>query len=347
MKATRENEKTLTEWRGGEHTGWVDNLIMLSDKSWGDTEINLEDYTEISFEQFKKYVVKLNNTQENKIIGFRLIKPEYKSAIEKITNTITFNYEALENNPELIPYELLKLRDSGVLNLWFEPIYQKEYKIGDWVITKGYSNVYDGKALQITKIIVEENIKYAYCKDGTVNKLNISKHIKRKATETEILNSLVEDFKKYFTGLKVGKTYFFDDYNNDKFKKYDLRLRKDYNNLTPNCKKWFDENPNDDYLLVLFFDLVVVPFNYKFKEVVEKPDIVKNQHNAKFCDEYVEFGVDRIYIKDLKHIDWCVDKFSGHTQFTNITIGECEFYIGEIKQILKYYDDLGLVKKKY
>ena len=34
VRATRENEKILRDWRDGDHTGWSDNLVMLSDKFW-------------------------------------------------------------------------------------------------------------------------------------------------------------------------------------------------------------------------------------------------------------------------------------------------------------------------
>jgi len=57
VKATKENESVLRDWRGGNHRGWKDDLFMLSDKFWGDTE-DCKGYTEITFEQFKKWVLK-------------------------------------------------------------------------------------------------------------------------------------------------------------------------------------------------------------------------------------------------------------------------------------------------
>jgi hypothetical protein len=57
VKATKDNELVLRDWRGGDHTGWKDNLVMLSDKCWGDLKY-YKDYTEITFEQFKKWVLK-------------------------------------------------------------------------------------------------------------------------------------------------------------------------------------------------------------------------------------------------------------------------------------------------
>lgn len=57
IKATRENEQILRKFRGCNHNGWEDNLVMLSDPCWGNTQY-IRGYTEITFEQFKKYVLK-------------------------------------------------------------------------------------------------------------------------------------------------------------------------------------------------------------------------------------------------------------------------------------------------
>jgi hypothetical protein len=67
-----------------------------------------------------------------KIIGYKLIKPEYVNAVISITgiygydNPVEFinNYF---NSPFTIEGNFIKsLKQAGVLDLWFEPIYEKE-----------------------------------------------------------------------------------------------------------------------------------------------------------------------------------------------------------------------------
>ena len=61
VKATIENRDILQKWRGGTYIDWRNNLVMLSIKVWSDTDmdsITTGEYTEITFGQFKKYVLK-------------------------------------------------------------------------------------------------------------------------------------------------------------------------------------------------------------------------------------------------------------------------------------------------
>jgi len=92
-------------------------------------------YTEITFEQFKKYVLKQKEekTVEKKIIGYKLVKEEYREAAAKIAKVTTFT---LYNDTHLSVNSDAEhcLRKAGVLNLWFEPVYEEEkYNIGDWI----------------------------------------------------------------------------------------------------------------------------------------------------------------------------------------------------------------------
>jgi len=189
VKATRENEIILRDWRGCTHTGWKDNLVMVSDKYWADTETN-EGYTEITFEEFKTHVLKestmqeikvgsqfkvsgestntiytfnriegddvdvtwnttqhvhyylstcLDNikdgswilinkekTMEKEIIEYKLKFAEYIKAANTITGTNT-DYTKNGFVPDSFAYQ--KLKEAGVLDLWFEPVYAPKYNL--------------------------------------------------------------------------------------------------------------------------------------------------------------------------------------------------------------------------
>jgi hypothetical protein len=91
-----------------------------------------EGYTEITFEQFKKHV--LNQDMEKKIIGYVLKNKDMYDAASVIAfgNTDgSFYWDGdIPDNRESV---LDPLRKAGVLDLWFEPVYEPEYKVGDYV----------------------------------------------------------------------------------------------------------------------------------------------------------------------------------------------------------------------
>lgn len=131
-------------------------------ESGNNSSVNiLKGYTEITFEQFKEHVLgkeninKLNNILTDisekvqgklkekykptkEIIGYKLVKPEYKEAVREILknscdhgwfdiffnsniNRKGFNFGASEDNE--IKKDLLQ---AGVLNIWFKEVYEKE-----------------------------------------------------------------------------------------------------------------------------------------------------------------------------------------------------------------------------
>ena len=89
VKATRENEYVLKTWRQGNYVTWVDNLVMLSSKCWGDTSSShIKKYTEITFEQFKKYVLKETSSSDE------LIKPKTNKQDGNKTNNNNENQKS-------------------------------------------------------------------------------------------------------------------------------------------------------------------------------------------------------------------------------------------------------------
>lgn len=78
-------------------------------------------YIELTNEQFKKYVLK-QNEMKKEIIDYKLIKPEYNSAVMEIIghdskDSIIGSITARES--------INRLKRAGVLDLWFEPIYKE------------------------------------------------------------------------------------------------------------------------------------------------------------------------------------------------------------------------------
>jgi hypothetical protein len=139
VKVSSQNRNILDEWRK-QQSGYKEGKKLVFylvndrcyDNSYCSYTCNLPSegkYKEITFEQFENYVLK-NKTMGNKrIIGYRLIKPEYESAVTSLTglsNFPTFQYygefEAYQR------YDLVrdKLKDAGVLDLWFEPVFGED-----------------------------------------------------------------------------------------------------------------------------------------------------------------------------------------------------------------------------
>lgn len=181
VKATRENESILREWRGGNHTGWEENLVMISDMCWCETE-EVKGYTEITFEQFKQYVLKESNMEEE-IEGYKIKDIKYvnatKALLEDSKNNNWWETHAANNlnergwnfaegNNDFAIAQIL--REAGVLDLWFEKVYKQQFKVGDWVCETWDASPDKTKAYQITDI-VKDNVYYTR-PDSTVALFN-------------------------------------------------------------------------------------------------------------------------------------------------------------------------------
>jgi hypothetical protein len=115
------------------------NLILYSDEASlfypkYISTVDKEDYTEITFEEFQKHVLKKEETMKKEIIGYKLIKPEYKKAYLRIagiaetgcsTPGCDFAKDGIVHH---------NVKEAGVLDLWFQPVYknsEKFIKMGD------------------------------------------------------------------------------------------------------------------------------------------------------------------------------------------------------------------------
>ena len=164
------------------------------------------DHTEITFEQFKKYVLKQEEVMDKEIIGYKLKKDcqQYLEAAEIIANFMPDGAIPLERFLEKSQWGVFKenLEKAGVLDLWFEPIYKEgpKYKVGDWVLTSNNANGWgsgvsevNNKILKITKIDLEDlefhGNRYYFGKEMTAGK-----EIVRLATPEEIEKATTKEF---------------------------------------------------------------------------------------------------------------------------------------------------------
>lgn len=128
----------------------------------------------ITFEQFKEHVLgkeninKLNviltdisdkvkeKLKERKIVGYKLVKEEYKEAVKNILRCNQSQDSdfiiglLIHTNSDFYR----KLNDSGVLDLWFSPVYEEstETKIMDYLAEQGIE-INEECASEIIKII--------------------------------------------------------------------------------------------------------------------------------------------------------------------------------------------------
>jgi len=171
-----------------------------------------KDYTEITFEQFKRYVLKSNDVNDKKVVGYKLTKPEYKNAVKQLLNEQWFD-DNFDNNfkkhgwnfgnssnehiDENNHVTVKDLKQAGVLDLWFEPVYELQYKVDDWVLLSSNAGGYgarpceiSNKILQITKINLDDRPecggRYYFGDDIRT----VGKEIVRKATPEEIKQAI-------------------------------------------------------------------------------------------------------------------------------------------------------------
>ena len=82
--------------------------------------------------------------KQKKIIGYKLVKPEYEEAALKIAGLVNWSPSSIKLEYQLFRNDCVeKVRNAGVLDLWFEPVYEEaiEFKVGDWVTcVSGFTN---------------------------------------------------------------------------------------------------------------------------------------------------------------------------------------------------------------
>lgn len=187
-----------------------------------------------------------------KLIGYRLIKPEYKEAsleiIKKKANDDSYN--DWDDTLQLDGYNFSYgskhakwLKQAGVLDIWFEPVYDIEFKTGDWVIgwhCKGTNEKYDKIAWQVGIIFQTIDGHYVRPKKNLNNSTGLEDI--RKATPEEIENATIPNI--IINGYKAE---FFDTYVKfgcAEFDKYEFVLAQQFINKVKDSKEYASSKTN-------------------------------------------------------------------------------------------------------
>lgn len=161
---------------------------------------------------------KENKMENKKIIGYKLVKSEYKDAALKISNA-TGNWEnsLAEYDIEITQTRYIdKLKEAGVLDLWFEPVYEQKVKVGDYVYitadTSYVSKLFNGQVKKVTRVL-SHAIDVEGADGGLHNhefRLATPEEIK-KATQVNIQGYKVNIYFDYKT-IELGcKKFTFDE----------------------------------------------------------------------------------------------------------------------------------------
>lgn len=158
---------------------------------------NKYDYTfgqEITFEQFRKYILKEDiMSTEKKISGYKLTKPEYKGAALLICKTVN-NWEnsnaSFDIRIDQTGY-IDKLKAAGVFDIWFKPVYLEELSM-----INGYKGT-----------VIGDIIKYGCAEfniDGIKNLIETSTHLgNRIIAEFKLDSGVIITLHQFKEMLKV------------------------------------------------------------------------------------------------------------------------------------------------
>lgn len=172
----------------------ADKITYVCYPKYNDKHQNIGDetYKEITFEQFQQFVLKTTKTMEKEILEYKLKFAEYIKDANTITGTST-DYTKNGFIPDSVAYK--KLKEAGVLDLWFEKVYKEEFKVGDWVKLKsnaggwGAPQEISNTNVKITKIDLRQRSEHS----GTIffdfngkEKTTVIDKIERLSTPEEI-----------------------------------------------------------------------------------------------------------------------------------------------------------------
>lgn len=260
----------------------------------------------------------IENMEEREITGYKLKEDckQYGEAVLKIMNT---NWG--EPKYHVTVDSLIKdLRKAGILDLWFEPIYKEEFKVGDWVT---WSNSTTGRIIGHCKSFADswsldvrgDTEQYNSCSESNL----------RLATPEEIKETLVEEaIKRGFTkGVKI-KAYFPDYspvYSDDR--PYEM------NDCLPEYEQHLD---------ALRMGGSIIYHKGKWAEILPNyPQIEINGYNGEFFGNYVKFGCAEISKEVFIDLATCREYKNTNRDIESVTIGKGIFTKDQIKQIAEYY----------
>ena len=102
-----------------------------------------EDFPEITIEQFREHILKQDTTVEeehmqSKIIEYKLKSQYTTSCYDAVCNICGCNPFKTDNHISCcFAVSIKALNDAGVLDIWFEPVFEINYKLEDWVTILG------------------------------------------------------------------------------------------------------------------------------------------------------------------------------------------------------------------
>lgn len=313
----------------------------------------------ILYNKFQNEKIQMDNKN---IIGYKLVKPEYHTAVKEITEYSTFDFinckdinknDYIAVRKETACYDILT--KAGVLDLWFEPIYEikEEFEIGEYYTLKFDSDCiikYIGERLcpGLTKIRGFEE---------TLEETLYVSDIKcwKKSTYSEILNYLIKKFIKE-TGFNVGDTVNIQgtipNYTTKKKHKYkktieDFRLAikgEETDSWSSITEDYFKSNPTEKYQLMIVCCIGTYSTDCIFSKIASYPNIVIDGYKAEFFDSYVQFGsaiIDRDVFINIYESNNSFSLKGGcsNREIESVTIGKGIFSKSQIKEIAEYYEN--------
>jgi hypothetical protein len=104
------------------------NTVFITWGTNGKTDYSLETCNKF-LERGDWVLIKKEENMEQ-IIGYKLVKLEYKEAALKIANLVDWGVSFRDKTVDAYnPQTIAKLKKAGVLDLWFEPVYAPKYSL--------------------------------------------------------------------------------------------------------------------------------------------------------------------------------------------------------------------------
>ena len=175
------------------------------------------------------YILIDNNSNktnmEKKIIGYKLKFVEYKDAVRVISDDNEFDFDLFKREWQQYPSTKKKLERAKLLNVWFEPVYEDDYKVGDYVTVIKEAPSYEGK---VNKTYLITNIDGQSLYFADMRAINTKLVEVRLATpeEIEAINNKVINIG-FDVKIKNKRAFV----GNDDITEFVLGLVKQYNNL--------------------------------------------------------------------------------------------------------------------
>lgn len=181
------------------HWNFVKINKGLIENYWDMDEPVFPELPIIPFNEWKEKINKQHKkeTMEKKIIGYKLVKKEYEEAAVKIAYSKEAEVSSFTIHSQ--GYNFMKdsacakeLKKAGVLDLWFEPVYEDAIKIAGYEAKIGYEIVQFGTCQVFAKpeLVTIHNL---LTKKGITAKLTIN----GEEIKPEILKRILDEIDKH------------------------------------------------------------------------------------------------------------------------------------------------------